>query len=184
MSFSSAWFGVFLVQASAGLSFPLIHRTSLISRFSYDSRSDMISIISLFSFVVPSLTRQSYRDFESVQITIGIGGISKFRTTWLSVALNAMALSNPLTIPYSSLARTLLVTRLHLTEFQCTILPWISKLSPFSVRCSVARTIRNPSCELKSLLFAKAPSVKMNSFARSSWRGIYVSPQFALSICH
>ena len=120
---SIAEFGVFFVQASAGLSLPLIHRTSVISLFSYDSRRDIMSIISLFSLVVPSLTRQSYRDFESEHIITGICGMLSVRTICWRVVLSAIALSNPLTIPYSSLARTLRVTLLHLVEFQCTMLP-------------------------------------------------------------
>jgi hypothetical protein len=116
-SFSRAGFGAFFVQASAGLSLPLIHRTSVISLFSYDSRSDIISIISRFSLVVPSLTRQSYKDFESEHTTTGIRGILRVRTICWSVVLIAIALSNLFNMLYSSLTRTLLITLLHLIEF-------------------------------------------------------------------
>ena len=165
------------MHISARLSLPLIHRTSLISRFSYDSRSDIISIISLFSFIVPSLTRQSYSDLESEQTTIGSGGRFRFHTTYLSIVLSAIALSKSLTILYSSLTSTLLVTLLHLTEFQYTILPLISKLSPYSVQCSDANIITKPSYKLRSLLFINKPSVKINSFIRVRSSGMNVSPR-------
>ena len=59
MNVSSALLGLPFVIASAGLSRPSIHRISQSSRLSYDCRKAIISIMSLFSFVVPSLTRHS-----------------------------------------------------------------------------------------------------------------------------
>ena len=145
-----------------------------------------MSIISLFSCVVPSLTKQSYNDFESVHSTAGIRGSFNVSIIFWSVVRRAIALSKPLTMPYNSLASTLRVTRLHLLEFQCTILPLISK-SKFVisfVRVSTASTIRKPSWEDMSVLFAKEPSVKINSFVRQKSRGINVSPLVALFFCH
>jgi hypothetical protein len=74
-------------------------------------------IISLFSLVVPSLTRQLYSNLKSVHITTGIGGRFSVRTILESVKFKAIALLNPSTILYSLLASTLLVTLLHFTEF-------------------------------------------------------------------
>jgi len=116
ISLSRAPFSVFFIQASAGLSLPLIHHTLEISFLSYASLKDMMSIISLFSSVVSSLTRQLYNNLESIQITTKILGIFRQVITWFSVVLSAMPLSNPVIILYSSLASTLLVTRLHFVE--------------------------------------------------------------------
>ncbi|EFQ91565.1 hypothetical protein PTT_11551 [Pyrenophora teres f. teres 0-1] len=59
-----------------------------------------MSIIRRFSFVVLSLTRHLYKEYESVQTTSGISGI----------------LSRSVTILKISDANTLRVTRLHLVE--------------------------------------------------------------------
>jgi len=48
---------LFLVIASIGLLSPLIHLTLAISRLLYNWRRHITLIISLFSYVVPSLTR-------------------------------------------------------------------------------------------------------------------------------
>ncbi|KAF1965258.1 hypothetical protein BU23DRAFT_490079 [Bimuria novae-zelandiae CBS 107.79] len=58
-----------------------------------------MSIIRRFLFVVPSLTRHSYSEYESVHTTSGID-----------------AMLTLLTILYISNARTLLVTRLYLVK--------------------------------------------------------------------
>jgi hypothetical protein len=44
--------------------------------------------------------------------------------------------------------------------------------------------MRNPSWELRSLLLAKDPSVKTNSFDRARFKGTYFRPLSLLSICH
>ena len=67
----SALQALVLVIASAGFDSPFIHLTSATSLRLYASRRHIISIMSLFLAVVPSLTRQSYNDFESVQRTSG-----------------------------------------------------------------------------------------------------------------
>ena len=51
--------GLLLVIASAGLLSPSIHLTSAISRLLYNWRRHITLIISLFSYIVPSLTRHS-----------------------------------------------------------------------------------------------------------------------------
>ena len=100
------------VMESAGLLSSFIHLTSVIFRRSYDWRRLMISIISRFLLVVPSLTRHLYNDFESVQMTIG----TSYWRTWKSVAFNTTPMSKPWAIAYNSEASTLLVTCLHLIE--------------------------------------------------------------------
>jgi hypothetical protein len=69
-SVSNALFGLAFVIASAGLSSPWIYRISYSSLRSYNYRNVIISIIRRFSFVIPSLTKHSYREYESVQTTI------------------------------------------------------------------------------------------------------------------
>jgi hypothetical protein len=110
----SAWHGLDFVMASAGLLLPLIHFTSVISLLSYDCRRHIRSTISRFSCVVPSLTKQSYKDFESVQRISG----SEIHRIFLIVNLIAAPILNPYTIPYSSDAKTLRVTLLHLIDDQ------------------------------------------------------------------
>jgi hypothetical protein len=148
----SAGQGFDLVIASAGLLFQLIHLTSAISRRSYDCRRHIRSTISRFSFVVPSLTRHSYNDFESVHRTSGRGALGR-KISWI-VALIAAAISNPWVIAYSSEANTLRVARLHLTEDQWRILALL--LPSVSV-------IENPIWLDRSLLSANDESVKATS---------------------
>jgi hypothetical protein len=59
---------VFIIE-SVGLEVPLIHLISAISCLLYDWCIYIMSIISLFSTVVPSFTRYLYRECESVQRT-------------------------------------------------------------------------------------------------------------------
>jgi len=100
------------VIESAGLELLLIQRTSAISLLSYACRKHRISIMSLFSAVVPSLTRQSYRDLESVQRTSG----RLMPSASSRVDLIEAPISNPWARAYSSDASTLLVTLLHFVE--------------------------------------------------------------------
>ena len=79
----------------------------------------MRSTMSLFSCVVPNFTKQSYKDFESVQMRSG----RVIRKIFSSVDLIVASTSNPCAIPYSSEARTLRVTLLHLIEDQCSRRP-------------------------------------------------------------
>ena len=107
-----------LVMDSAELWFPWIHLTSVISRRSYDWRKIITSIIRRFSFVVPSLTRQSQKDFEFVYRMSRKTDFSIFPND----AFITAPMSNPFAIPYNSAARTLCVTRLHFIEDQCMML--------------------------------------------------------------
>ena len=107
----------FLVKVLARLFFLLIYQISKISLFLYASQSDIILIISLFSIVVPSFTRQLYNNLELVQIITSMLERLKFCTTLFSVVLIVIALLKPPTILYSLLASTLYITLLHLVKF-------------------------------------------------------------------
>jgi hypothetical protein len=71
-----------------------------------------MSIIRRFSCVVPSLIRHSYSDLEFIQRISGRSILSTLSIVDLTKAL----MSNPWAILYSSKAKTLLVTLLHLIE--------------------------------------------------------------------
>jgi hypothetical protein len=64
------------------------------------------------------------------------------------------------------------------------MLPHILNMLGLLVRSLLARTIRKPSCEVRSLLLAKDPSVKIKSFARARSSGTYDSPWVGLLICY
>ena len=155
MSISSlrAWQGLFLVMTSAGLLLPSIHLISAILRLSYNWHKHIKSTMSLFSYVVPSLTKQSYNDFESVQSINGRGlcNCSIFST----IALIAAPTLNPWAIMYSSDARMLYIILLHLMDNQWMI------LALFLPSMSV---MTNSICDERSWLFAKEASVKTMSF--------------------
>ena len=70
-------------------------------------------MISPFFCIVSNLTKQSYKDFESVH---RISGISD-----LSVAFMTAPMSNPCAISYSSIAKTLRIILLHFIKDQCMI---------------------------------------------------------------
>ncbi len=71
-----------------------------------------MSIINRFSFVVPSLTRHSYKEYKSVYTTISTASSSSYSMTFVIVELIAYAKSALATIPYISDTSTLLVTLL------------------------------------------------------------------------
>ena len=96
--------------------------------------------------MVPSRTRHWYREFESVQMAIGNLMLSSFST----VALITKPVSKPATIVYSSDAKTLLVTCLHLVDDQWMIL---------ALFLPSASTMRYPSWDEISLLLANGASV-------------------------
>jgi len=158
------------VSASAGLVFPVIYFTSVISLRSYNCLKQSTSIIRRFSCVVPSLTRHSYSDFESVQ---SISGRLILRTS-LVVALRAPAILKPSTITYNSEASTLLVTLLHLTEVQYSIF----------ARLSLESIIIVPICDERSLLFANKALVKTSSLSLLLSSGTNFRPLAGFSICH
>ncbi|KAF2824322.1 hypothetical protein CC86DRAFT_297265 [Ophiobolus disseminans] len=59
-----------------------------------------MSIIKRFFFVVPCFTRHLYREYESVQITRGIGGSPSHSVTILRVVTIAMPISNPVEVDH------------------------------------------------------------------------------------
>ena len=94
-----ALLGVDFIMASAGLSFPLIHRISVISLHSYNWRSTIILIIRRFSLVVPSLTKYLYNKYKSVQTTTGVYKNPNCLVIILIVILIVIAMLTPLTVP-------------------------------------------------------------------------------------
>ena len=97
---------------SAGLTCPWIYFILVISRCLYNWQRLITSTISRLSFVIPNLTRQLYEDLESVHKISRTADPSIFP----SVAFMTTPISNPYAIPYSSAAKTLRVTWLHLIE--------------------------------------------------------------------
>ncbi len=129
-----------------------------------------MSIIKRFSIVISSLTKHSYNDLESEQMTIGICTSPRTSMIRPKVVLRAIPLSNSVIILYNSLANTDLVTRLHLVDDQWMMLSWRSNESSIQIS-SVIKTIRKPNCDIISVLLANDPFVKMNSFIQSRSRG-------------
>ena len=117
-SFCNASYSLSFVIASAGFLSPLIHRISVISRRSYNCFRHRRSIINLCSWVVPSLTRHSYRDLESIHMVRGISPWAVSENIWSKVDFIVTATSNHRDNAYSSEANTLLVTRRHLIDCQ------------------------------------------------------------------
>ena len=109
----NAWQGFSFVMASAGLLPPSIHLISTISFLLYNCCKHIRSTINCFSCVVLSLTKQLYRDFESVQRVIGSRSSCRI---FSMVALITALVLNPWAILYSLDAKTLHVTRLHLMD--------------------------------------------------------------------
>jgi hypothetical protein len=109
----NAWHSFDFVIVSAGLLPLLIHLISAISFLLYNCCRHIRSTISHFSCVVLSLTKQSYRDFKSVQRVISSYLSYKI---FLMIALIAALASNPWAILYSLDAKTLYITYLHLID--------------------------------------------------------------------
>jgi hypothetical protein len=76
----------------------------------------MMSIIKRFSLVVLSLTIHSYKEKESVHITVKIASIFNYFIIRLRVIEIDITISIPVVITYSSEARTVRVTLLHFVE--------------------------------------------------------------------
>lgn len=92
----------------------------------------------------------------------GIGGRFSWERILDEVAASTKPLSTPSDIARISDAKTDLVTLLDLVEDQCIMLPL--NLNSKSLDSSFPITIRYPSWELRSALFAKKPSTKTNNF--------------------
>jgi hypothetical protein len=88
----NAWQGFNFIIIFTGLLPLLIYLISAISLFLYNCYRYIRSTISRFSYIVPSLTKQLYRDFKSVQRVSG--SYSSYRI-FLIVALIAAPVSNP-----------------------------------------------------------------------------------------
>jgi hypothetical protein len=109
----SAWQGLNFIIAFVGLLPLLIYLISAISLLLYNCCKYIKLTISHFSCVILSLTKQLYRDFESVQRVIG--SYSSCRI-FLIIALITALVFNPYAILYSLDAKTLYITCLYLID--------------------------------------------------------------------
>ncbi len=92
-----------LIMKSIELLISCIHFTFVISRRLYDCRKLMTSIMKRFFWVVSSRTRQSYKDFESMQ-NINEMNISRMFET---ISFKIASRSKSWVIAYNFAARTL-----------------------------------------------------------------------------
>jgi hypothetical protein len=169
----SPWQGFDFVMASARLVVPSIQTILVIRRLSYAWRKYRMSIIRRFSYVVPSFTRHSYSDLESVHSARGKFLICSINSI---VYLIEALVSKPWAIPYNSDTSTLRVMRLHFVDDQCKM---------FALSCLSVSTMTYPICDEWSRLFAKEESVNTSSRSESGarFRGTNRSPLVALSVC-
>ena len=142
--------GLFLVIAFIGLLSPLIYLTLAISRLLYNWCRYIILIISLFSCVVPSLTRHLQINLKLVQ-RISSRLILNYNST---VALIIALILKLQAIVYNLKASTLLVILLYLTKDQWIIFTLFNKSASTKIYL-----IRNK----KSLLFINKELVNISS---------------------
>ncbi len=100
-------------MAFVGLLPLLIHLISTISLLLYNYCRHIRSTISYFFYIIPSLIKQLYRDFELVQ---RITGSHLSYRIFLIVALIAALVLNLWAILYNLDAKILYVTCLHLID--------------------------------------------------------------------
>jgi hypothetical protein len=81
-----------------------------------------MSIIRRFSLVVLSLTIHSYKEKESVHITVRIASIPSYLVIRLRVVEIDIVISTPVVIAYSLEASTTRVTLLYFVKLQCKML--------------------------------------------------------------
>lgn len=104
-----------------------------------------MSIISLLSFVSPSLMMRSYSEYESVQTLVGIVRRSGRSVIIFSVVLIVKAISKLVTMPYNSGAIKLRVTCLDFVDEKSTMLPMMA----------------NPLCRYSSRPPKRSPKTRM-----------------------
>jgi hypothetical protein len=109
---------LFLIMKLIELLMSCIHLIFVIFRRSYNCRKFMTLIMRRFFCVVSSLTRQSYSDLKSMHKTKDTNRLKIAD----NVALRATSRSKSWANAYNSAARTLRMTRLHLTDDQWTML--------------------------------------------------------------
>ena len=107
----NAYYCFNFIIASIGLLPPLIYLIFAISLLLYNYYRHIKLTISRFFCIILSLTRQLYKDFKLVQRVIS--SYSSYRI-FLIVALITAPVSNLCAILYSSDAKTLRITYLHL----------------------------------------------------------------------
>ena len=134
---------------------------------------------------MPSLTRHSYSEKESMYTTVGILGNPSFMVIIFKVVPIAYVISTPYTILYNSEASALRVTRLLLVELYVMILLVSVKVfSSIGLSFSLLIITIYPIWELKSLLLANDPSTNTKILAVVRSRLIYYKPRSWLSSCH
>ncbi len=134
-------------------------------------------IINRFSFVILSLTRHLYKEYESVYIIISIASSSSYSITFTIIKLIVYAKLAPATILYISNTSTLLVTLLlFILLQQIRLLYRLNLLFPvFSF--SFTSMIIKPIQELKSLLFINKPLTNTYIFALFRSKIMYLRPR-------
>jgi predicted methyltransferase len=107
-----------LIMKSIELLISCIHFVFVIFRRLYDCWKCMTFIMRRFFCVVSSLIKQSYNDFESMQKTKNTKRSKIANNVTLKVASRSKSWANA----YNFVARTLRVTRIHLTDDEWTML--------------------------------------------------------------
>ncbi len=159
-------------MASIGLLPLSIYLISAISLLLYNCCRYIRLTISRFSYIVPSLTKQLYRDFESVQRIISSYLSCRI---FLIVALIAALVSNLQAILYSLDTKTLCVTCLHLIDNQWRILALLF--------LSISVIIK-PIWDKRLQLLVKDKSINIISLRVLILSCTKQSPQEGLLICH
>ncbi len=124
-----------------------------------------MSIINYFSFVIPSLTRHLYKEYELVQTIISIANSPSYSITFVIIELITYTKSALATIPYISNASTLLVTLLLFVLLQQIRLLYRLNSLFLVFLFSFTSIIIKPIQELKSLLFINKPLINTYIFA-------------------
>ena len=163
--------GLLLVIASVGLLSLLIYLTLAISRLLYNWYRYIILIISLFSCIVPNLTRHLQINLESVQ------RISSrlILSCNLTMALITALILKPQAMAYNLEANTLLVILLHLTKDQQTIFALFNEFT--STRIYLI-------CDKRSLLFVNKELVNISSWSVFISNLIKLKPFIKFLICY
>ena len=124
-------------------------------------------IINFFSWVVFSLIKQSYKDFEFIHIKRDIFLWGEPEKIWIIVNLIITVTSNFKNKAYSSEINTLLMTRRHLINYQ-----WII----FALFWASIKIIIYSICNERFLLFANEKSIKIIIFNVIMFNLTNVSP--------
>lgn len=127
--------------------------------------------IKCFSLVIPSLAKQLYYDFKSVQKIIDID----YAKTHFIVNFNMVLMLNLYIIMQSSDTNIFFVIFLYMINDQ-----WIM----FTLLSLSTKKIINPISDKRLQLFIKNVSIKMTCFKEVRLSDIKCKPWIRLSICH